>query len=63
MTDLTRGEALDQVRKVMAAIELEADDRDWLFRAVVDYGHACASEVLAECKRAIEGAHGVPGIV
>lgn len=54
MPALTRADALAQVRLILAELPLDNDERDTLFRAVVEYSHAAATEVSSEAQRIVK---------
>ena len=59
---MTRDAALHRVRVLLAGYD---DDplRDLLFNAIVDYGHACASETLNACQAVVRESFDAAGIL
>lgn len=53
----TRSFALEQVRHALEAVD-DAILRAAIYRRVVDYGHACATDVLTEAKATIKATLG-----
>lgn len=51
---MTRADAFQHVVNVMNELALDEIQYDTLRRAIVEYGHATASETLAAAKAAIE---------